>query len=196
MGLKVLRMVSKNVRDDAVCFSVMADECTDIANIEQFIICLRWVGRDLEDHENFIDLYQVNSINADSLTFHIKDALLCLNVQLSWCWGHCYDGATNMSAIRSGVSTQIIKEEKRAVYTHCYAHALNLAIGDTIKRSKVCCDALDVAFEVNKLIKFSSKRNVLFDEIEAANADELDLIFSWHTDFLSNQVGSAGEISC
>ena len=58
--------------------------------------------------------------------------------------------------------------------THCYAHALNLAIGETIKRSKVCCDALNVAFEISKLIKFSSKRNTLFDQIKVANADELE----------------------
>ena len=102
----------------------------------------------------------MDSITADSLTFHIKDALLRLNVQLSQCWGQCYDGASNMSGVRSGVSTQIIKEEKRAV---CYAHALNLAIGETIKRSKVCCDALNVAFEISKLIKFSPKRNAAFD---------------------------------
>ena len=29
MGLNILRMVGKNVRDDAVCISIMADECTD-----------------------------------------------------------------------------------------------------------------------------------------------------------------------
>ena len=56
MGLNTLRVVGKNVWDDAVCFSIMADECTDIANKEQFTICLRWVGRDLEDCEDFIDL--------------------------------------------------------------------------------------------------------------------------------------------
>ena len=51
MGLNILRMVGKNIWDDAVCFSIMADECTDK---EQFIICLRRVGRDLEDREDFI----------------------------------------------------------------------------------------------------------------------------------------------
>ena len=79
-----------------------------------------------------------------------------------------------MSGIRSGLSTQIIKEEKQAVYTHYYAHALNLAIGETIKCSRVCCDALDAAFEICKLIKFSPKRNALFDKIKVANADELE----------------------
>ena len=115
----------------------------------------------------------MNSITADLLTYHIKDALLCLIVQRSQCRGQCYGGATNMSGIRSGVSTHIIKEDKRTVYTHCYVHALNLAIGETIKCSRVCCDALDVTFEISKLIKFSPKRNALFDEIKAANADEL-----------------------
>ena len=33
MGLNILRMADKNVQNDAVCFSIMADECTDIANI-------------------------------------------------------------------------------------------------------------------------------------------------------------------
>lgn len=112
----------------------------------------------------------MDSITADSLTFHIKDALLHLNVQFSQCLGH--DGASNMSGIRSGVSTQITKEEKRAVYTHCYAHALNLAIGETIKHSKVCCDALDVAFEISKLINFSPKRNAAFDQIRVGNTAE------------------------
>ena len=59
-----------------------------------------------------------------------------------------------MSGSRNGVATQIMREEKRAVYTHCYGHSLNLAVGDTIKRSKVCREALETAFEITKLIKF------------------------------------------
>ena len=172
MALNVLRMVGKNISDSSVCFSIMADKCTDKANKEQFTVCLRWAGKDLEDYEDFIGLYKVDSITADLLTFHIKDALLCLNVQLSQCRGQCYDGASNMSGIRSGVSTQITKEKKRAVYTHCYANALNLAIGETIKRFKVCCDALDVAFEISKLINFSQKRNAAFDQIRVGNTTE------------------------
>ena len=42
-----------------------------------------------------------------------------------------------MSGIRNGVATQLCKEEPRAVYTHCYGHALNLAVSDAIKGSKV-----------------------------------------------------------
>lgn len=141
----------------------MADECTDVANKEQFTICIRWVGQDLQDHEDFIGLYEVSSINADCLTKAIKDTLLRIGVKISECRGQCYDGASNMSGIKNGVATQIAKEEKRAMYTHCYAHSLNLAVGYVIKRFKVCSDALDVAFEITKLVKFSPKRNAAFD---------------------------------
>ncbi len=39
---------------------------------------------------------------------------------------------------RSGVSTQISDEEHRAIFVHCFGHALNLAAGDTtIKQNKI-----------------------------------------------------------
>ena len=42
----------------------------------------------------------------------------------------------------------------QTLYLHCHGHALNLAAGDAIKRCKHTKDALDVAFEVSKLVKF------------------------------------------
>ena len=82
MALHILRQVSKDIRDSA-CYTIMADECTDVANKEQFTICIRWVGQDLQDHEDFIGLYEVSSINADCLTEAIKDTLLQIGVKIS-----------------------------------------------------------------------------------------------------------------
>ena len=62
-----------------------------------------------------------------------------------------------MSGTRKGVAAIITQEESRALYTHCYGHALNLAVTDTVKQSKVCRDALDTAFEITRLIKFLPK---------------------------------------
>ena len=146
----------------------MADECTDKSNKEQFTICMRWVGEDLQDHEDFIGLYEVDSIDAKSLVLAIRDTLLRMGLFLSQCRGQCYDGASNMSGSKGGVAAQLLAEEKRAVYTHCYAHALNLAVGKTLKESKVCCDALDTAFEICKLIKFSA-----FDRIKSQTEEDL-----------------------
>jgi len=90
-----------------------------------------------------------------------------MNLTLSKGHGQCYDGAATMSVSRSGAASRLLGEEKHALYTHCYGHALNLAIGITLKQSKVCCDTMEVAFEITKLIKFSPKRNAAFQRIES-----------------------------
>ena len=172
MAHQVMRDLSKAIRS-SLYFTIMADECTDISNKEQFTICVRWVDDSLVDHEDFIALYQVNDIGASTLTDTIKDTLLCMGLSLSQCRGQCYDGASNMSGSRSGVATRLLAEEKRAVYTHCFGHALNLAVGTTMKQSKLCCEAMEVAFEVSKLIKFSPKRDAAFDRIKANESDDL-----------------------
>ena len=64
-----------------------------IINKEQFTICFRWIDSNLQDHEDFIGLYEVDNISANCLVYHIKDVLLCMNLNLSKCRGQCYDGA-------------------------------------------------------------------------------------------------------
>ena len=121
-----------------VIVALMCDECTDVSNKKQLTICLTWFDKNLNDHETFIGLYQVNNITAEKITESIKDALLQLQIDLSMCHGQCYDGTSNMSGAKNGVAAQIATTKKRAVYIHCYAHALNLAISYTVKQSKVC----------------------------------------------------------
>ena len=166
MALRILRDVSKRIQKSA-CFAVMADECTDISNKEQFTICIRWVTDALEVQEDFIGLYSVDRIDAETLFRVIKDTLLRLNVSLCRCRGQCYDGASSMSGSKTGVATRLIEEERRAVFVHCFGHALNLAVGDTLKRSTVCKSSLENAYEITKLVKFSPKRNSMFDRIKA-----------------------------
>ena len=86
----------------------MADECTDISNKEQFIITIRWVEEDLQEHENFIGLYEVESIDANCLVHSIKGTLLRINVKMSECRGQCCDGASNVRGSRNSVATQIL----------------------------------------------------------------------------------------
>ncbi len=66
MAMHIVRRLSQAIRT-AAYFAVMADECTEFSNKEQFTICIRWVGDDLVDHEDNIGLYQVDSINSEFL---------------------------------------------------------------------------------------------------------------------------------
>jgi hypothetical protein len=166
MALSTLRKIAAELRESQF-FCIMSDECTDVSNREQLVICIRWVDSKLEVHEEFIGLYKLDNIQADTIVAAIRDALIRLNLAMSKCRGQCYDGASTMKGAKSGVATQLRKDECRAVYIHCYGHALNLAVGDTVKRCKLLKDALEITFEVSKLVKFSPKRDVLFEKLKA-----------------------------
>ena len=71
-----------------------------------------------------------------------------------------------MSGQRTGVSAQLEEVEPRALFLHCHGHALNLAAGDAVKGCSVMKDALDITFEVSKLVKFSPKRSGTFDKLK------------------------------
>ena len=145
-------------------FTIMCDECT---NREQLVICLRWVDKScLEVHEDFIGLYSIPDIAAGTILGVIKDTLSRLNLGFNRCRGQCYDGASNMSGHKSGIAKSITDIESRALYTHCYGHSLNLAVGNTIKNIKILTDVMDIIHEMSALIKFSPKRDVKFEAIK------------------------------
>ena len=96
----------------------------------------------------------MDSIEANVVVAVLKDIILRMNLELNKCRGQCYDGASNMAGIRNGTATQILKAEPRAVYTHCYGYALNLAACDTVQSNKILRDTLDTTNEISKLLKF------------------------------------------
>ena len=102
-----------------------------------------------------------------SLVSIIKDTLLRMNLKIEHCRGQCYDGASAMSGAKKGVAKITTDAEPRAVYTHCYGHALNLSVSDCIKQSKVMKSALDVVAEISKLIKKSPKRDSSFEKLKS-----------------------------
>jgi len=173
MALHILHQISSDIAKNNF-FTIMADERTDVSNNEQFVICIRWVDDTLTDHEDVIGLYNVGKIDANTLVNTIEDVLVRMSLKLTQCRGQCFDGASNMVGSKNGVATQLLAKEKRAVLTHCYGHALNLAVGDSMKQSKVCRDSLDTAYEISKLLRFSPKWHAAFNRIRIENLAEDD----------------------
>ena len=169
MAMNVLRTVMQSFHTSKF-FTILVDETTDSSNREQVVICLRWVDDAFEAHEEFIGLYEVDSITASTLVKVIKDVLLRMNLSLKKVRGQCYDGAAAMAGCRSGVAKIISDEEPRALFTHCYGHALNLACSDTIKKCVCLNDALFTTHEITKLIKKSPQRDACFQRLKASLA--------------------------
>ena len=165
MALHILRDIAASFHSTPF-LTLMVDETTDESNKEQVVICLRWVDNSLEAHEEFIGLYQVSNTQSSTLLAVIRDVLLRVNISITKFRGQCYDGASAMAGIRSGVATQILQDEPRAVFTHCYGHALNLACSDTIKRCQLMRNALDTVQEIIKLIKKSPRRDATLQRLK------------------------------
>ncbi len=161
MGLQLLRDMAAQFQTSPF-LTIMAEETTDASNTEQVTLFIRWVTDDLQVHEDFVGLYSVTSIAADMIVSVIKDVFLRMNLSFDTVRGQCYDGASAMSGCRHGVAKQISDIEPRAIFTHCYGHALNLAASGAMKKSKLLKDALETTYEITKLIKFSPRREAIF----------------------------------
>ena len=90
-----------------------------------------------EVYEVFVGLYQVELTEGETIYRVITDVLLRLNLAVSKVHGQCYDGTSAMSGAKSGIVARMYAAEPRAVFTHCYGHALNLASADTIMQCKL-----------------------------------------------------------
>ena len=166
MGLYIAREIAASIKSSRF-FTIMADEVTDVSNKEQVVICFRSIDENFEAHEDFIGLHTVDSIKADNLVRVLKDAVLRMNLDMKNCRGQCYNGAANMSGAKHGTSTQIQSEEPKAIFIHCFGHALNLAVADTVKKNRILRDTLDTVFEISRLLKFSPCRDAMFTKLKA-----------------------------
>ena len=111
-------------------------------------------------------MYNLATTTASSIVSAITDALLHFQLPLTKILGQCYDGCSTMAGVRGGVAVKIQELEPRVLFTHCYGHALNLSVSDTVKQSSIMKDCLDTCFELVKLVKFSPKREALLNLIK------------------------------
>ena len=165
MSHMVLRNIATRIRQ-AKYFTIMADEYVDVSNIEQLVICFRYVDATLTVHEEFMGLYACSNIKADTIVKTLEDALLRFDLKMSNCRGQCYDAGSNMAGAKRGVKTQISEKEPCALYMHCYGHALSLSISDSIKTIPLLRSTMDTVHEISKLLQYSPKRSTLFSQIK------------------------------
>ena len=165
MAMSVLREIVDQIKQVGF-YSLLTDECIDIANKEQLTICLRWIDDKLQPNEEFVGFYEIPNTDAETIATVIKDVLFRIGLPLRSCCGQCYDGAGPMAGIKNGQGVIIQREVPTAHLTHCHGHALSLAVHDTMKGSKILSDATDTSREVCKLIKFSPKRQAVLERIK------------------------------
>ena len=136
------------------------------------MVCFCWVDSNLESYEEFIGLYLTETIQSSMLVHIIHDIQQRFDIPISKLRGQCYDGGSSMSGSKGGVAVELQKEEPRALYTHCYGHALNLACSDAVKKCKIMRDALDSSYELVKLVKKSPRRDAMLQKLKQQMPDD------------------------
>ncbi|XP_022170825.1 zinc finger MYM-type protein 1-like, partial [Myzus persicae] len=116
-------------------FSVLVDETTDISRIEQLTLCIRYIDSvettntiNYVLREDFLQFVPVHSTTGQNLASVIINSLQALGINDKYMVGQGYDGAASMSGNLKGVQTIIRESHPAALYVHCSAHSLNLAL--------------------------------------------------------------------
>ena len=112
-------------------FSLLADEVTDCANLEQVSIVIRFVDRDKQIREEFLGFLTLEHITGDALSSALLSWLQTHEIDITFCRGQGYDGASCMFSSNVGVQGKIREVTPLAFYIHCQSHQLNL-----------CCQSL------------------------------------------------------
>ena len=170
MALEILREVIQSVKN-ANFYSIMADETQDVSNTEQLSFFVRSVGENFEVFEYFIGLHEIENTFANHLVAVIKNILLACNFDFNKIRGQCYDKAGSMSGHKTGVKAQILIENDKALWIHCYNHGLNLAVLDTMNKITLFKNAISYCEELILLIKKSPKRETLLKNIKMEEFD-------------------------
>ena len=100
----VLREISQNIQN-AVIYTILADESADVSNKEQVVVCIRWVDDQLSVHEEFVGIKPVDRTTAEDIVNVLSQTFVEMHLNIADCRGQCYDGASTMSGSVSGVAT-------------------------------------------------------------------------------------------
>jgi len=72
----ILQTIVKKV-NDSQCFSVLADETTDISVTEQLALCVRYMNNENNANESFLKFIQVQSLSGKNLADSILNGKYC-----------------------------------------------------------------------------------------------------------------------
>lgn len=124
---KILKKIKK-----AGVFSIIIDTTTDVSNLEQLSLVVRFVNEKGQTEERLVAM----KVAYDATGLGMFNVLcdICSKYDLDWEHNLCaqsYDGAAAMQGIYSGVRSYVQEKNPNAIYVWCFAHVLNLVVVDT-----------------------------------------------------------------
>ncbi|CAF1035837.1 unnamed protein product [Adineta ricciae] len=181
---EMISLVASNIRQQITTkikecmFSLMVDESRDISGNEQLSVVVRVIDLEVTANkdnlyrstlfkEYFLGFIKLVEFDAQSLTDEIVKFLSSINVDLQNCIAMCFDGASVLSGIHSGVQALLRQQFiPRAIYVHCYAHKLNLVICDVTKAIPYLSEFYSIVNKIYTYFHKSSVTNETFKKVQ------------------------------
>ena len=149
-------------------FTLMADESTDIATIEEMSICGRWFTSAGNIEEHFLGLVPLDSCTAEHISAKLVEFMDRKGIQATKIRGQGYDGASTMSGKKSGVQLRMRATcSPKALYIHCRAHTLQLALVESSVSIPAVKSVIATMMTIWKTFHFSPKKAARLREIQA-----------------------------
>jgi hypothetical protein len=153
---------------DGGFYTVIADEVTDTSsNREVLAVCLRFLDRTTRPatiKEEFFDFVNLTRTTGESIANSIVETLEANGISIDAMRGQAYDGAAAMAGEKQGCQAKIKSLNKKALYTHCRSHILNLSIASACKLQQVR-NMIDVLNSVFLFFDNSPKRQRFLEHV-------------------------------
>ncbi|XP_053571536.1 zinc finger MYM-type protein 1-like [Bombina bombina] len=162
----VIREDIKTEIDAAPFVAVQVDETTDITNITQISVILRYVctrEETCEVKEAFLGFDQIVDRRAPAIANYVLGVLEKYNC-LEKLVAQTYDGASVMASDLNGVQAKIKEKIPEATFIHCYAHKLNLVLSHSAKSIPECKVFFSTLEGMATFFSKSTKRTQVLDD--------------------------------
>ncbi|XP_077609214.1 zinc finger MYM-type protein 1 isoform X3 [Crocuta crocuta] len=149
-------------------FSIICDETAGSATAEQLSICVRYpqkMSKAILIKERFLGFIDVEEMTGTNLHRTIITYLQQIGVDLSKICGQAYDSTINLRGKFNKIAAEFKKEEPRALYVHCYAHFLDLAVIRFCKEVKELRITLNTLSSLFNTIHMSGEMSANFENI-------------------------------
>lgn len=179
-GKQIQNMIVEEIKTSK-CFSILADETTEVSTKEQMSLSVRYVHLDKSKHlikESFLEFVVLKDLTGRGLEKIILEELNNLEVPTEYLYGQGYDGAASMSGHLNGVQTVIRESIPKALYVHCSAHSLNLALSHACKVESIR-NSIGTITKIGTFLRASAQRlEVLQQELIINNVTNYKTIVS------------------
>ncbi|XP_060864313.1 zinc finger MYM-type protein 1-like [Metopolophium dirhodum] len=117
--------------------AIMLDETTDISNKSQLSTVLRYFSKnESKIVERFLGFDDMSADKtAASLFNHVNQVVEKFKIENKLV-AQTYDGAAVMSGHLNGLQSKVLEKYPKAIFTHCYAHVINLILQQSLECNK------------------------------------------------------------